>query len=232
MTLEELIRAYPDVATYFEHMPEELKTRYTIKTFPPGTIIHQKDYPLDYFGIVCSGDHRVINEFENGNVFMIEKNEAIDFVGEVAILAEKERTSVSIETLTECVVFMISREDFEAWIAQDIHLLRLIAHKVAYKLYRSSYNRGARLFYPPTFLLLDYMLKYAAGHKIEENGEVVLKKTREGIREELGMTVKTINRTITKLKEDGMIDTRKGKVVMSLEQYEKARKQIAYYVEK
>ena len=52
MTLEELIQKYPDVKTYFEFMPEELKSRYTIRTFPPGTIIHQKDYPLNYFGIV------------------------------------------------------------------------------------------------------------------------------------------------------------------------------------
>ena len=230
MTLEELIETYPEVETYFKNMPEELKTRYTIRKFPPGTIIHQKDYPLDYFGIVCSGDHRVINEFENGNVFMIEKNEPIDFIGEVTILAEKPLTSVSIETLTECVVFMISREDFEMWIAQDIHLLRLAAHKIAYKLYRSSYTRGARLFYPPTFLFLDYMLKFASAHNIEKKGEVILRKTREGIREELGMTVKTINRTITKLKEDGLIDTRKGKVVMSLEQYRMARDKIGYYV--
>ena len=125
---------------------------------------------------------------------------------------------------------MISREDFEMWIAQDIHLLRLVAHKIAYKLYRSSYNRGARLFYPPTFLFLDYMLKFASTHNIEKKGEVILRKTREGIREELGMTVKTINRTITKLKEDGLIDTRKGKVVMSLEQYRMARDKIEYYV--
>ena len=76
MTLEELIETYPEVETCFKNMPEELKTRYTIRKFPPGTIIHQKDYPLDYFGIVCSGDHRVINEFENGNVFMIEKKRA------------------------------------------------------------------------------------------------------------------------------------------------------------
>ena len=230
MTLEELIQTYPEVSTYFEYMPEELKTRYTIRKFPPGTIIHQKDYPLDYFGIVCSGDHRVINEFENGNVFMIEKNEAIDFIGEVAILAEKPTTSVSIETLTECTVFMISRADFEMWISKDIHFLYLVAHKVAYKLYRSSYNRGARLFYPPTFLFLDYLLKYAARHHIEESKEIVLRKTREGIREELGMTVKTINRTIAKLKEDGLIDTRKGKVIMSLEQYRMAQEKIAYYV--
>lgn len=118
------------------------------------------------------------------------------------------------------------QEDFEMWIAQDIHLLRLVAHKIAYKLYRSSYNRGARLFYPPTFLFLDYMLKFASTHNIEKKGEVILRKTREGIREELGMTVKTINRTITKLKEDGLIDTRKGKVVMSLEQYRMARDKI------
>ena len=62
MTLEELIQAYPDVATYFTYMPRELKSRYTIRTFPPGTIIHQKDYPLDYFGIVCSGDHRDLHK--------------------------------------------------------------------------------------------------------------------------------------------------------------------------
>ncbi len=61
------------------------------------------------------------------------------------ILAEKPLTSVSIETLTECVVFMISREDFEMWIAQDIHLLRLVVHKIAYKLYHSSHNRDAKL---------------------------------------------------------------------------------------
>ena len=45
MTLEELIETYPEVETYFKNMPEELKTRYNIRKFPPGTIIHQKDYP-------------------------------------------------------------------------------------------------------------------------------------------------------------------------------------------
>ena len=69
MTLEELIREVPELEGYLRFMPEELKLRYTIKTYPPGTIIHQKDEVLTYFGIVCKGYHRVINEFENGNVF-------------------------------------------------------------------------------------------------------------------------------------------------------------------
>ena len=86
MRLEDLLKEVPELENYIQYMPEELYKRHTIRVYPPGTIIHQKDYPLASFGIIEKGEHRVINEFENGNVYMIEKNEPIDFVGEVTIL--------------------------------------------------------------------------------------------------------------------------------------------------
>ena len=104
MTLEELVREVPELEEYTRYMPEELWQRCSIRVYPPGTIIHQKDYKLEYFGLIAKGEHRVINEFQNGNVYMIEKNEPIDFVGEVTILAGMEKTSVTIETLTETTV--------------------------------------------------------------------------------------------------------------------------------
>ena len=203
MTLEELCARVPELNNYLKFMPQELNERYWIHTYPEGTIIHQKDELLEYFGIVCEGSHRVINEFENGNVYMIERNDPIDFVGEVTILAEKERTSVTIETLTECTVLYFSRKDFENWIAHDIHFLRLVSRKVAYKLYRSSYNRGSKLFYPPQYLLLDYLVKY--------------------LNEEIGISVKTLNRTIQKLKAEELVSTVKGKLYLSTEQVQAAR---------
>ena len=138
MTLEELRKEVPEMENYLKYMPKELEQRYWIRVYEPGVIIHQKDYELECFGIIAKGEHRVINEFQNGNVFMIEKNEPIDFVGEVTILDGMPKTSVTIETLTETTVFYISRKDFEDWIAKDIHFLRLVAHKIAYKLYRST----------------------------------------------------------------------------------------------
>ena len=221
MTLEELRVRVPELNDYLKYMPDKLNERYWIHTYPPGTIIHQKDEPLEYFGIVCEGSHRVINEFENGNVYMIERNDPIDFVGEVTILAEKERTSVTIETLTECTVLYFSRKDFEDWIEKDIHFLRLVSQKVAYKLYRSSYNRGNRLFYPPQHLLLLYFLQY-----IEEYHSCVIRRTREEIHEETGISVKTLNRTIRKLKESGMVGITKGKVTMDEVQQKMAREYV------
>ena len=219
MTLEELLLKVPELENYIRYMPEELKSRYTIKTYAPKTIIHQKDELLDYFGIVCEGYHRVINEFENGNVFMIERNDPIDFVGEVTILAGKERTSVTIETLTECTVLYFSRKDFEDWIENDIHFLRLVSRKVAYKLYRSSYNRGSKLFYPPQYLLLDYLVKYLAE---EHKSSGMIPKTRQQLYEEIGISVKTLNRTIQKLKEEHLVSTVKGKLSLSEEQMKAA----------
>ena len=81
MNWEELLKRAPKLEAYIKHMPPDIKARSVIKVIPPGQIIHQKNYELDYFAFVCCGDHRAINEFENGNVYMIEKNEAIDFVG-------------------------------------------------------------------------------------------------------------------------------------------------------
>lgn len=230
MTFDEVLEKVPKLKDYLKNMPKELKNKFVVKVHPPGTIIHDQNTELNVFGIVASGEHRVINLFDNGNIFMIEKNEPIDFIGEVTILAGMPKTSVTIETITESIIMYIPRKDFEEWIKKDIHFLTLVSQKVALKLYRSSSNRGAKLFYPPHFLLLDYLLQFAQKEKIQKDQTIIIKKTREELYEEIGVSVKTINRTIPKLKEDGVISIVKGKISMSYEQYKLAKKMIKYYV--
>ena len=87
MTLKELEQKVPELTAYTGSMPEEIRSRCTIRIHPAGSLIHQKDTTLKYFGIVAQGENRVINELENGNVYMIERNKAIDFIGEVTLLA-------------------------------------------------------------------------------------------------------------------------------------------------
>lgn len=227
MNWEELLERAPKLQEYIKNMPADIKSRCTIRVLPPGQIIHQKNYELNYFAFVCCGDHRAINEFENGNVYMIEKNEAIDFVGEVTILAGQPRTSVTLETITECVLLQMPRKDFERWISEDIHLLMLVAKKVAFKLYRSSFKNGATLFYPPNFLLLEYMVQYADKHMVGNKSTVTVPFTRNQLEEELGINIKTLNRTIKKLKDTGLIGIAKGKLTLDREQYEKAMAELS-----
>ena len=230
MTLTELEAAAPALKEYTKNMPEDIRSRCTVRTHAAGSIIHQKNMELGYFGIVAKGENRVINEFENGKIYMIETNRAIDFIGEVTILAEMPRTSVTIEAVTECTVIYISRKDAETWIRNDQHILRLMARRTAFKLYRSSYNNGLKLYYPPTFLLADYLVRAYEGSLSEqtdavfpENGAFILQKIRERLSEELGMNIKTLDRTIRSMQKNGYFNLTKGKISFGYEEYIKMK---------
>lgn len=223
MTLSELEGRVPSLREYTKNMPGDIRSRCTVRTHAAGSIIHQKDMKLDYFGIVAIGENRVINEFENGNVYMIEGNKAIDFIGEVTILACMERTSVTIEAVTNNVVAYISRKDAERWLSEDMNILRLASRHTAFKLYRSSYTNGAKLFYPPAYLLLDYMVRFGNQNGMEDKDppeKLTINRTRQLLQEEIGVNVKTLNRTIRQLKQEGFFDVCKGKLSFSREQYQ------------
>ncbi len=226
MTLSELEKEVPGLIEYTKTMPDELRQLARVKIHPPGGLIHQKDSELRYLGIVAKGENRVINEFENGKIYMIETNKAIDFIGEVALLANKPEASVTIEALSANTVVYLPRKEAEKWVNSDTHILRKMAEHTAFKLYRSSYNNGLKLYYPPMFLLADYLVRLyrqvfpeAESGMLKSSRLFTLQKTRERIGEELGMNTKTLDRTIRSMNKDGYFLLVKGKITFGLEEY-------------
>lgn len=230
MRYAELLELAPGLREFTARIPGELDGRFQLKTYPAHALIHQKDSPLEQIGILLQGTFRVVNEFENGNVFMIEMNEAVSFIGEVTLLAEAATTSVTIETVTDCLLAFLPVETFDAWLRQDIDLLRAVSRHVAAKLYCSSYNRGERLFYSAKYVLLKYLVRQAEERGIRSAGQAVLNKTRRQISEEVGLTEKTINRTLAQLVKDGVLSIRRGKAAFSAEQYRRAQRELGVYM--
>lgn len=230
MKLALLEEKYPDIRFFTEKMSPTLKQKIRIVTYTPREIIHQKDSLVQDFGIVVTGETRVINAFENGSIYLIETNHAIDFIGEVALLAHMPTTSVTIEATAPTTVLYLPRTDAENWIFTTPDILQTISHRVAYKLYRSSYNNGLKLFYPPSFLLADYIIKFYEQNpdglpkkSSALNYTLTLRKTREALETELGITVKTLNRTIHTMHQKGFFIINKGKITITPQHYEKLK---------
>ena len=230
MRYAELLELAPGLRAFTAQIPDDLDGCFQLKTYPAHTLIHQKDSPLDRIGILLQGVFRVVNEFENGNMLMIEMNEAVSFIGEVTLLAEAATTSVTIETVTDCLVASLPVETFDAWLRQDIGLLRAVSRHVAAKLYCSSYNRGERLFHSAKYVLLKYLVRQAEEQGIRTAGQAVLHKTRRQISEEVGLTEKTINRTLTQFAKDGILSIQRGKAAFSAEQYRRAQRELRVYM--
>lgn len=230
MRYAELLELAPGLRDFTAQIPEDLDGGFQLKTCPAHTLIHQKDSPLERIGILLRGTFRVVSEFENGNVFMIEMNEAVSFIGEVTLLAEAAVTSVTIETVTDCLVASLPAETFDAWLRRDIGLLRAVSRHVAAKLYCSSYNRGERLFYSAKYVLLKYLVRQAEDQGVRTTGQAVVGKTRRQISEEVGLTEKTINRTLSQLVKDGVLSIRRGKAAFSAGQYRRAQRELRVYM--
>ncbi|NMB14780.1 MAG: Crp/Fnr family transcriptional regulator [Gallicola sp.] len=223
MNIEELIKLNPDFEFFSSKMTEDVKRNYYIKEYETGEIISHKSSELKYFGIITAGASRVINEFENGNIYMIETNPAIDYIGEVTILAQQKYTSVTIEASKPSTVFYIPRKTAEKWIFENVEILSRLTIRVANKLYRSSLENGMKLFYSSDYILIDYLVKIAAAHKITGIKRYKFPHTRSFMAEEIGMNLKTLNRTITKLKDKDLFFIEKGKIVMTLENYKNSQ---------
>lgn len=230
MRYEELLELSPGLRDFAGQIPEDLDGQFQLKTYPAHALIHQKDSPLERIGILLQGAFRVVNEFENGNVFMIEMNEAVSFIGEVTLLAGAAATSVTIETVTDCLAAFLPVETFDQWLRRDIGLLRAVSQHVAAKLYCSSYNRGERLFYSAKYVLLKYLVRQAEAQGVPASGHVILSKTRRQISEEVGMTEKTVNRTLSQLVKDGVLSIQRGKAAFTAGQVHSARRELRVYM--
>lgn len=218
MLLHELLNGNPELEKILGNMPGVIKNKCVIKKIPAKSIIQRKDDALTSFSIICKGEVRIINEFDNGNLYTIEKNKAIDFIGEVTALAGQERTSVTIEAMTDCIIIQLSLLDFFKWIELDNDFLLTISKRVASKLYNSSYTKGVELFYPAIHLMLNFLINYI--NKDMKNGSnICIDMTRQQISEKLGVTVRTVNRTIKKLKDENLISINKGKIQIDNYQY-------------
>lgn len=214
MELIKLLEQYPILRPWLEHLPISLHKACWLQQLPARYTVHQKDSEIDRVGLLCEGTLRVLNIFASGDAFMIEYDRAVDFIGDVSVLAEEASPSVTIETHTRCTVLWFSRVDFEYWISQSPAFLRMLAKNVARKLYISSYNRGKELFYSSPHRLMDFLIR-TLGNIAQPTR---LTETRQHIAEQLGMNLKTLDRTILRLKESGLINLERGKIMVTPKQ--------------
>lgn len=229
MTLSDLCKVFPALTEMGWQIPAELDGRFELRTLQPHCLIHQKGTPLREVGILLKGSFRAVNEFENGNLFMIETNDPISFTGEVAHLSGYGVTSVTLETVTECRIAFLPVKVFDRWLDSDIRLLRYVSERIANKLYVTSYHRGERMFYSTKYVLLKYLLDEYDNAK-RQNPMVVIRKTRQQMCEEIGMSVNSINRLLTSFRQENLIEMNHGKIAMDPEQHRSAQEALKVYL--
>ena len=204
-----------------DHIPENIRQHTTKRTFQPGDVVVRKGERADHVYLLTAGKLRVSNEFESGQRYTFASLEVPDLMGDLEVLAGQEHFAATNEAITECQMLSMSAETFMQWMRTDNDFAVAVAQLLASKMYPTSNEAGRVKFQPSQERFEEYLAKRLGDI---ETDLFILHTSRQQIADDIGTSVKTVNRCVTKMRDEGGLSLLHGKITLNREQQERLRK--------
>ena len=134
---------------------------------------------------------------------------AFHFAGDVFAVPEADNYSYSVSALKDCDVLSFPSEEFLALASNDTKVLRHLLDNTTLSLRRCREKTIALGRKTAGERIAVFLLGMAERIGVEQDGRISLDlpMSRRDISERLGLTIETVSRQFTKLKDDGVIAT-------------------------
>lgn len=190
----------------FNHLEQdemkEILNKSTQMTFEKGEIIYHAGSPLEYLYIVHIGRVKIYQLFESGKEQLLRILEPGEFMGELALFADKIVDSYA-EALEKVEICAIHRNDIQALmkiypaiplkiLAEFSHRLENVENLVGQLSYRDVGTRTA-----------SYLVKIAED---KNTRNITLPMSKKDLASHLGTTQETISRRLSAFQTNGWIE--------------------------
>jgi len=198
--------------------PELLKKGITMEFKAGSTLIYAGNYP-EYSYFIKSGTVQGVRQYIDGNNYyyftLCEKD------GSVGLLELFSRSTESIATIiakTDVIATRIPSDEIYKYIMNDTLLLRRCLHTIAFSLYQSSGNNGL-LYYKRGLDRVKYFLIEYYKKNSNQNNTVILRSDFQSIAHSIGVSSRTVGRSMKVLKDKELVSIHQKKYSISFMQY-------------
>lgn len=175
-----------------------------MRTFQKGEVILNVEDRIDEVFILKNGRLKTYSLSENGNKHLIKIYENGELLGDVEIFTDSS-VICYLEGMDDGEIYVIKREHFLQWMEQDFNVSLYIVRQLAQKLINTGMKMQSAVSYPLKYQVLLYIWKYISQYKTNCIPKLL-------IVEELGSNIRSINRILKQLAEEGMIVNLNGKI--------------------
>lgn len=221
MTVQEAIKSEPDLkeamTILFEKFPRSGILE--VEEYHTGDVFLKEGTPANKVFILLSG--KTCAFWMDAGISQYHTNQLnpLTFIGDTAILADEANYTTSMKCLKRCRFFTISRQIFNKWLEEDRTLYkRLVVRNIRMlqsqsRVMRISSNEDKEM------RILEYLDKQYVTRRVGISDTLVIKDKREQIATDVGaLSLRTLNRYLSSLKEKGFISSQKGKICINKEQ--------------
>ncbi|MDO5550884.1 MAG: Crp/Fnr family transcriptional regulator [Lachnospiraceae bacterium] len=200
----------------FQNCTEEVKYYMTLIEVDPDTALIEAGDKCSNIYIILSGKVTGIEWPINEKEYSFKDFGPGDFFGEIECFADLTNYRISVVTVTSCRVLVIPAPFYMAWIQNDVEALYSRAKVNMRRLITQTTDARRYLFLEAKErLILHLIRKYEQRSSSMYACDLTLNQTRAQLSEEIGFSVKTLNRNIKLLEEMNMIQIHHGKIVIS-----------------
>ncbi len=194
---------------------EALGKRAPMKTVPAGTVFYTPEERGEVLFILKVGRVRLYRLSPDGKAFTTAIVEAGTIFGEMAILGQGMHDSYA-ESLTPCVLCLMSREDVKTLLLGDPRIALRITETLGRRLLEAERRLSDFAFKPLSRRLaaLLVMLAEREPPRLFRPGRREVRYTHEQLGELAGTYRETVTKVLNELREGGLIELKRGRIVL------------------
>ena len=152
-----------------------------------------------------------------------------DFFGEIECFAGLPQYRISIVASTKCRVLSIPADACMDWMRMDVDALFLRTQENMRRLITQTAEARKYLFMEGKDRLMVHLIRKFE-QRIPTPQLLELKQTRAQISDEIGFSVKTLERSIQKLEELDLIRVQRGKIIITQDGYRRMKDHIEHHI--
>lgn len=219
--LRGIIRSLPEpqrsyLVALFKGLPPGAEEALFVERVSSGhTLLRMHDAAATVF-ILLEGRVKALNERYSGDVYAFAEFCAPSLFGEFEAFAGCDRYRGTLVCAVDCVFLALPTAEFLAWMRRDREALFMRTEQITKQLLNQASSERRFRFSSAWERVILYLSGIYA--KTEKRGICRILASRQEIADETGFSVKTVQRCLRALREEGLVSVEGRSIVMDASQ--------------
>lgn len=214
---------------YFESAPLWVLDSFQIIQLDKNEVFVREKEPANSIFFVGKGIIEAIDYRFYGIAYEFMRFDRVYAMGGMEFIMDLDTYCTTLRTVTKCTIVKMSRTDFEKWMHSDGKALKREAKLVGQYLLEDGRKGRSFLFLQGADRLA--MLLVERYERYERNGILYVKDGQQNMANATGICLKTVNRTVKKFQEDGLITRVGNQIQIDESQYQALKKMVSKIME-
>lgn len=207
----------------FKEIPETAVKEITYCEFKKNEDILFAGDPTDTVFFLLKGHVIGLEHQKLGRVYSFMDFTKMNILGDFEAFNGSDKYGVTVRATENCKLLRISKKGYLNWVRHDENALFLRLKNILSTLDHERRLDREYIFMDCKERLVNYLLKLYEKEQQEASEPFKVRKTQAELADKIGFNLRSVQRSISALKKEGLLSDEKSKIIISQEQYFKLK---------